>query len=78
MNVCFYTLLCFIIGIFQIMENKFHKNIKNVLTLIDILVTSLYFNFNVNLPALNFNQLLLPITIVLSSAFSSHIILGSV
>ena len=57
MNVCFYTLWCFIIGIIQIMENKFHKNIKNILTLIDILVTSLYFNFNVNLPALNFNQL---------------------
>ena len=56
MNVCFYSLYCFIIGIFQFTETKFHKNITNILTLIDILVSLIYFNFNVNLTALNWPQ----------------------
>ena len=56
MNVGFYTLYRFKIGIFQITETKFHKKIKNILTLIDKLVSLIYFDFNVNLPALNFNH----------------------
>ena len=56
MNVCFYSLYCFIIGIFQIAETKFHKNITNILTLICIHVLLTYFNFNVNLTALNSPQ----------------------
>ena len=42
MNVYFYSLYCFIIGIFQITKTKFHKNITNILTLIDILVSFIY------------------------------------
>ena len=56
MNVCLYSLYCFIIGISQITETKFHKNITNILTLIDILVSLIYFNFNVNLTASNWPQ----------------------
>ena len=56
MNVLFYSWNCFIIGIFQITETKFHKKITNILTLIDILVSLIYFNFNVNLTALNSPQ----------------------
>ena len=37
-------------------ETKFHKNITYILTLIDILVSLIYFNFNVNLTALNWPQ----------------------
>ena len=37
-------------------KTKFHKNITNILTLIDILVSLIYFNFNVNLTASNWPQ----------------------